>query len=374
MTTVHHHEAHSHRRPIEHFISSRRSESLASEFFDVSRAASWGVGTDSDSTANPQVAHPHFKRNYLQHALAVRHWMCRHRAVGAIDPLSHVLQIRCEGRARRFHPHFVLEQRGGEIEFTPQPTTNVNGFESWLPYFNKSWPVGQDKLAFKEFATRSGIRTPHWATDPAQSQGAFVIKRRFSSPGRDTRGPFEDSSGVTLSAGEFCERFVVGQLLRAWFWNQEVAVVELADMPTVRGDGERTLRQLINSKAASTELKLSDLVPLAAMQGLSLDGIVPARRTALADYRHASALNPANLADHNVRRRLVGSELESQLLHAGGLCWAAIPEGFRQGTAFSLDGIVDPEGTIWFLNANCNPALHPAFYESMLNEIFLTGS
>ena len=46
------------------------------------------------------------------------------------------------------------------------------------------------------------------------------------------------------------------------------------------------------------------------------------------------------------------------------------PHLVRDGTAFSLDGVVDAKGQVWFLEANCNPQLHPAFYDVMLNGIF----
>ena len=122
---------------------------------------------------------------------------------------------------------------------------------------------------------------------------------------------------MALSEGEYCEQFIVGQLMKAWFWNDELVVAELVDMPTVVGDGLRTLRQLISSKLAPTDDWPSDLEHLAAVQGLSLDAVVPANRKALADYRYMSALNPATRIDHNVRQQIKGSELESQLLHAG---------------------------------------------------------
>jgi hypothetical protein len=312
-----------------------------------------------------------FKRNYLQHALAVGHWMRQNSATGGIDPLNHILEIRCNGRERRFQPQFVLEQATGQLGFTPHLAPNVSGFVSWLPYFNKTWPIAQDKLAFKEHAAREDIRVPNWTTDPAQVRGTFIVKSRVSTLGRGLRGPFEAASAVTLADGEYCEQFIVGQLMKAWFWNDELAVAELVDMPTVRGDGLRTLRQLISAKLAPTEPWPADLEPIAAIQGLSLDGVVPANRKALADYRYMSVLNPATRIDHNVRQKLKGSALESQLLQAGARCWAAVPEDRRQGTVFSLDGVVDPEGQIWFLEVNCNPLLHPAFYESMLNGIFL---
>jgi len=315
-----------------------------------------------------------FKRNYLLHALAVSQWMAAHGAEGGIDPFTHAMDIRFAGKTVRFFPQFVIDGAEGELHFTPQLRAGVSGFVGWLPYFNKIWPIAQDKLAFKDHAVREGIRTPKWTAEPAQVRGAFIVKGRRSTFGRGLRGPFETATGVKLMDGEYYEQFIVGQLLKAWFWNDELAVVEVVDMPTVVGDGLRTFRQLISSKLAPTDRWPSDLEPLAAIQGLSLDGVVPASRAALADYRYMSVLNPASKVDHNVRNKLKGSQVEAQLLDAGARCWAAVPAQVRQGTAFSLDGVVDRQGKVWFLEANCNPQLHPSFYGAMLNETLLKST
>lgn len=34
-----------------------------------------------------------------------------------------------------------------------------------------------------------------------------------------------------------------------------------------------------------------------------------------------------------------------------------------------LDGVVDGQGKVWFLEVNCNPRLHPAFYAPMLSSL-----
>ena len=141
-------------------------------------------------------------------------------------------------------------------------------------------------------------------------------------------------------------------------------------MPTVHGDGMRTLRQLISARLAPTDRWPSELEPLAAIQGLALDGVVPAGRVAPMDYRYVSALNPAQTVDHDVRQKIKGSALETQLLDAGARCWAAVPAEKREGAMFSLDAVVDQKGQAWFLEANCNPQLHPGAYGAMLSSIF----
>ena len=94
------------------------------------------------------------------------------------------------------------------------------------------------------------------------------------------------------------------------------------------------------------------------------------QRSAIADYRYMSLLNPATSRDHDVRERIRGTELEAQLRNAGEHCWLAIPKEIRDGTMFSIDGMADPGGNIWFLETNCNPQLHPAAYEAMLDGVF----
>ena len=316
-----------------------------------------------------------FKRNYLQHALAVSHWLRRHGAAGTIDPLTHVLEIRCGAREQRFQPQFILELGDGEVAYRPKLTHSVSGFVGWLPYFNKTWPIAQDKLAFKAHARSEGIRTPIWVAHPALARGTFIVKPRRSSFGRGLRGPFEPASVVSLADGEdgeYCEQFIVGKLLKAMYWNDNLAVAEMVDMPTVRGDGLRTLRQLISARLAPTDRWPTGLEPLAAIQGLSLDGVVPARRAVLADYRYVSPLNPAQTVDHDVRQKIKGSTFEAQLLEAGARCWAAVPADKREGTMFSLDAVVDRRGVVWFLEMNCNPQLHPGCYDAMLSSIFST--
>ena len=155
-----------------------------------------------------------FKRNYLQHALAVGHWLRQHGATGSIDPLTFFLEIRCGEQEQRFQPQFILEKGEGEVAYRPQLTQDVSGFVGWLPYFNKTWPIAQDKLAFKEYALNAGIRTPRWVDDPVRARGTFIVKSRRSSFGNGLRGPFEPGTAVTLGEGECCEQFIVGKLLR----------------------------------------------------------------------------------------------------------------------------------------------------------------
>ena len=107
------------------------------------------------------------------------------------------------------------------------------------------------------------------------------------------------------------------------------------------------------------------------MQGLGLASVpAPGRRVVL-EWRYISPLNPSNHVDQDARAALRGTPLEAQLQQAGRTCLAAVPPAMRRHTAFSLDGVVDAQDRVWWLEVNCNPLLHPAVYETMLDALFL---
>ena len=316
-----------------------------------------------------------FKRNHLQHALAVSHWMMEHQAMGGLDPRSLAMEISLGDITRRFYPQFTVPAQDGGVVFVPQLRPGVNGFVGWYPFMPKGWPIAQSKLEFKNFAKRTGLRTPAWTHDPKEVKGPFLVKHHHSSLGRGQRGPFiaapppHPQPKIELAAEEYCEQFIMGQLLKAWYWCDQLAVVELVDMPYVEGDGQSTVSQLL--RQATDQLSSEPAAELLELQGLrAADVPAPGQRVCTA-YQYMDESNPALYADYNCLHRIQGHPLEAQLRQAGELCWQEVPPELREGGCVSsLDGIVDAQGRIWFLEANCNPALHPAFYEPMLNAIF----
>jgi len=145
----------------------------------------------------------------------------------------------------------------------------------------------------------------------------------------------------------------------------------MVDMPTIRGTGKHSFRQLVASMLGRHDRFPADLHALAEIQGLSLDSVLADGRSALAEYRYMSPLNPAGMRDLNAIHEIRGTAIESQLASAGAAMLSAIPADLRSGTAFTLDGIVDERGKVWFLEANCNPQLHPAFYDAVLTGTLL---
>jgi hypothetical protein len=316
-----------------------------------------------------------FKRNHLQHALAVSAWMREHNAVGGQDPLNLVMEIAQGDKTVRLFPQFDAESDIGTV-FVNQLSPGVIGFVGWYPYPPKGWPIAQNKLAFKEFARRSGLRTPAWSRNVDEVKGPVLVKREVSSLGAGQRGPFMMAkppgprADICLAADEFCEQFITGQLLKAWYWCDELAVVEVVNMPTVQGNGQSTVRQLFQSLTKRTDLALPEA--LLRIQGVVADDVLRQGRSLIVDYQYLAQSNPSLYADYNCRGPIRGTPFEAQLKQAGRLCWAEVPEATRGiGAAMTIDGVVDADGRAWFLEVNCNPRLHPAFYAPMLDAIFL---
>ncbi len=311
-----------------------------------------------------------FRRNFLQHALAVTTWMQRHDARGGIDPRTMGMEIALGERAVRFYPQFLTDQQG-HIGFVPKLQSGVSGFVGWLPQPGKGWKESTDKLAFKAFARSHGLRTPLYGGPGTLPATDYMVKKAASTLGRDLHGPFPASRAAEIASGHFWEQFVRGRVVKAWYWDGELAVVEIVRMPTVTGDGKRTLAELalqaLGPAVAATPLPME----LLALQGVALHSVPQAGQTVELEYRYISPFNPSNHVDQNAREAIRGTTVEEQLVRAGRVCLQALPEQQRQNTAFSLDGVLDAQDRLWLLEVNCNPLLHPAFYETMLDALFL---
>lgn len=311
-----------------------------------------------------------FRRNFLQHALAVSAWMQRHDARGGIDPRTFGMEISLGERAVRFYPQFMMD-RQGDLCFVPRLQSGVSGFVGWVPKPGRGWTESSDKQAFKAFARSHGLRTPLSGGPGTLPMCDYLVKKASSTLGRDLHGPFPAAHRIDIPEGTYWEQFVLGRVLKAWYWNGELAVAEAVKMPAVTGDGKRTV----------AELALNALGPVAAahplpaefleLQGATLASVPEPGRQIQLEYRYLSPFNPSNHVDQNIRAAIRGTAIEHDLVHAGRTCLKAVPQDRREDIAFSLDGVVDGQDRVWFLEVNCNPLLHPAFYETMLDALFV---
>jgi hypothetical protein len=287
------------------------------------------------------------------------------------------LDIRARGRRVELFPQFGLFRPTGGVGYAQAPVESAQFFVGWRPYVNRVWPLSFDKRAFKAFCSANGVAVPRLWTRPEDVDADVLIKRAVSSFSEGICGPYAPavlrSSGRVLARGEFFEEFILGDIVKVWYWNATPVCLEVLPMPTVTGDGVRTLRQLINRiKIPHIDCDWQECQAIVDYQGLSVDAIVPGGQEVLVDFRYRSILHPVltDFPNTNVLAKFTGTPVMEQLGRSGEVFWQGIPEGVRQNTLFTVDGILDRNGTIRFCEINSNPAVHPDVYPVMLETIF----
>jgi|KBSMisStaDraftv2_1062788.scaffolds.fasta_scaffold72464_2 hypothetical protein len=294
---------------------------------------------------------------------------------------SGALDIRARGRRVELFPQFGLFPASGGIAYAQALLENVQWFIGWRPYINRVWPLSFDKRSFKAFCSANGVEVPRLWIRSEDVEADVLIKRGVSSFSEGIVGPYPSAvvkgSGRVLAQGEFFEEFILGDIMKVWYWNASPVCLEVFPMPTVSGDGTHTLRQLIKRiKIPHIECDWQACQGIAEYQGLALDGVVPQGQQALVEFRYQSILHPVSTGfpNTNVLAKFTATPLMEQLRRSGEVFWRGIPEAVRQDTLFTVDGILDRTGTARFLEINSNPAAHPDVYQPMLQGLFAGGS
>jgi hypothetical protein len=316
-----------------------------------------------------------YKNNLLFHMKGIHALLPRFNAEANVNLKTFQLEVR--GRNRYYHMVPQYSYRADRrMGYTPYLRDDVKGFVGWLPYFNKRWTLAIDKLAFKDFCSANGLPTPRYWTRAADGIRDFIVKQRSSSFGYGIRGPFKtvELSGQegTLKDNEYYEEFVPGKIAKVWYWNDNPVCLEMRDMPAVFGNGKLSLYDLMLLQANSSGVppEQGEVATFARYQGFSPDDVVPSGTMVLADFRYGSVLIPLTLENINSLAEHANTLLGRQLAEAGPMFWRAIPEDMRTSTLYTIDAIVDAENRAWFLEANCNPMVHPDNYFPMFESMF----
>ena len=306
------------------------------------------------------------------HVYAVAQCLPSFRASAGINLADYVLHVHARHRHFSFQPQFVYYDKG-EWRYCPHLHPEVTGFIGWRPYFNKRWPAGSGKLAFKEFCRERGLRTPLYQRSP-EGMPAYLLKVNESSFGRGMRGPFKPGTPPPAAAeGAYYEAFISGRILKASYWDDRLLCLEVQDCPTVTGDGRRTVRELIQANLMPIEIKgqwqyFEDMV---AFQDAKLDDVPEKGRSLLAEYRYNANLT----CNYDRNANVIGDEkhafIVQQLREWGPTFLESIPAELRgAGTMYTVDAVADADSRVWLLEMNCNPAMHPDVYFGMFEGLF----
>jgi len=285
------------------------------------------------------------------------------------------------------------------IVLYPQFGTNVNGvkqyspvfnddaqfFCGWLPYQLKRWDLASDKLLFKDFAIKHGLKVPAYSLTPNPQIDSFIIKRRASSFGAQIKGPFAGNHAVTVSEdnGEYIEQFISGKILKIWYWNDMPTCMEVDQMPYIMGDGVSSIRTLLERRlrsqkkinVSSTDLNavtydFQNVESVLAFYGVSLDTILDYGVEQRVEFRYATDFMLPNYRRTIDLEQNMPVDLRETLINVGAVLWSGIPNGIKKDCVYTVDAILDKDRSIWLLEMNSNPFVHPYIYRQVISSLF----
>ncbi len=322
----------------------------------------------------------HYSLDLVNHIRTVKDCADRLEFEADVNVRNFALEISKGDLKVRFQPRFLfVDASNGQRNITYYARPDARGFVGWLPYFNKVWPVAQDKVAFKTSCRERGLRTPDWWTKAPAGLSDFLIKRMSGSLGVGMRGPYRALDGANpyhqLAEGEYYERFVEGRIAKIWYWNSHPVCLELLGFPQLTGDGRRSIREMIETRLELTSgtithtVSMSRFEPIVSYYGRTLDTVLAAGEKIYGSFRYASILETTTIRNRNALATLNDPALAQNLAAIGRSLWETIPEDIRLGVLYSVDAVLDAKGELWLLEMNPNPGVHPDCYPAMIASV-----
>lgn len=289
---------------------------------------------------------------------------------GFLDMETFEVELRLGEKAHRFYPQFRMRRGEGAV-LTPAFFPLVNRFVGWRPYSLITDFSFTEKLTFKKLLTQHQIATPEYSTDPNSGMTNVVVKKEGLSFSQGMKGPFRSARECKIDGkeGEFYERFIPGQIVKIFYWNDRPVSIELRDMPNVVGDGRSTILELIEKKPFRREGKkrpLETVTSVVAFHGKNLSTVLPENETQIIDYRYSSEYDSPRIEDIDLLT-VKHPHFDAPLRRVGEVLWKVLQQEGYSAYTYTVDAMLDTQGKLWFLEANSNPAnVHPDAYPLML--------
>lgn len=270
-------------------------------------------------------------------------------------------------------------------------------FAGWRPYTPISIDLLGDKLALKKRLLVEGCLAPHYSETLDTELTGFIIKPRSSSFSQNIFGPFSSKEELVfeLEKNYFIEQFIPGEIVKIWYLNAQPSCIELADMPAIVGDGNKSIRALviellnqqINPQAAlfksslinrqeqpkeidqTTFIMLAKLKQMLAFQGCHLDAVPLRNQRLLLDFRYMHVFPRGNAAYCLAHCERDFSALDTQLQKIGHTIQTILNEAHCPFLIYTVDAILDNNGQLWVLETNTNPMMHPFVYEDLVRHL-----
>ena len=322
----------------------------------------------------------------LNHMRAVKAWADRFDARVDLDLRTFNLEVKFRNRYYIFKPRFLV-QASGQMSYSTQLSNEVTGFIGWLPYDILQWDISQDKLLFKRFLGDAGLKFPVTWPSMEEVDTPFLVKQSAGSFGYRIGGPYRDAwevppSDDTAGKGKngginFAEQFVAGTNLKVWFWGAKAFYAHVHPYPTVVGDGVSSARILMEARLAKVGKKFdaetdsANILSSLQYQQIRL-GDIPSEGQALwIDFRYGRqyvSTAPTATSDNDIDQ--LDPRIMQQIDAMGAKAAAESLRRFKAPVLYSVDGVLDAAGTVWWLEINSNPILPPDGYPLIFLSLF----
>ncbi|TFY97066.1 hypothetical protein [Ramlibacter humi] len=323
---------------------------------------------------------------FLTHFRAVQEWGRSTQASIELDVMNFEMEVKCRGRYYHLFPQFVGAINGRFFNM-PALTPDTGGFIGWLPYRLVKYELARDKLYFKTFVREAGLLTPaSWdlAAESPSPNRDYILKRSMGSFGYELAGPFRAGTAppkgrlATGNGTVFAEQFIRGRSLKVWYWGQRAFFAHLREPSEVLADGSSTVHALVDQRLKSghnadleTYKERHVVQDCLAFQDLALADVPKKGTSVLVDYRYGREYRPAASSLQSDNEMALIPAPAMQAIEAAGSRFAAkLLENMPAPVAYSLDGVIDEEGQVWWLEANSNPAFPPEGYAAMFGDLF----
>ncbi|WP_431097928.1 hypothetical protein [Polaromonas aquatica] len=322
----------------------------------------------------------------LNHFRALKAWADSSNAQVDLDIRTFNLEVKLRNRYYTLKPRFLLN-KNGQMAYSTELARNVTGFIGWLPYDILRWDISQDKLLFKGFLKKAELGFPATWPSISDAEGGFLVKQPTGSFGYQISGPYRNVGEVPAvkdavlenkSVGiDFAEQFIVGTNLKVWFWGATAFYAHVHAYPTVMGDGVSTLQVLIESRLAQTGKTLgadegsANVLCSLNFQQVKLADILPRGREVWIDFRYGrqyASTSPTAESDNDLGR--VNAHIRQQIDAMGVKVGQECLRRFKAPVLYSVDGVTDEAGKVWWLEINSNPILPPDGYPLVFFSLF----
>jgi len=324
----------------------------------------------------------------FNHFRALQAWAADKDAKLALDVKTFEIEVKFRGRYYTMHPMFQARADGRAVHSSVL-TQNTIGFGGWRPYPSIRHPYSTDKRLFKSFLRESGLSTP--ASVPSGAAVAapdfdYILKGAVGSFGKEIAGPFRAGSPIPDDIGKeggdrekvFVEAYIHGRILKVWFWGGKPFFAHAHDYPLITGDGVRTVERLVRDKATGggqdwdKDVDRDIVMACLRFQDVDWHAVLPVGQTRWIDYRYSQRYERNfGVTPHtdNALPELVAKSGD-QTDRMGTALVALLRQAFPVPVMISVDGMLDEQGNIWWLEMNTNSIVPPEAYAAMFSDLF----